>query len=97
MTVEIEFNTGRAYDNTPEFRAKAYGGPASVHISPGTPNPTRIATRISANKIVVVLEGLDLPDISQATENNFIGALEGNIPNCVHERTREVPKWLRRS
>jgi len=91
MTVEIEFLTDRPYDNTPEFRRKAYGGPPTDHISPGTSDPTRIATRVSANKIVVVLEGLDLPDMSQATENNFIGALEGNVPNCIHKRTREVP------
>jgi len=91
MTVEIEFSTDRPYDNTPEFRRKAYGGPPSDHISSSTPNPTRIATRISVNKIVVVLGGLDLPDMSRATENNFVGALEGNIPNCKHARTREAP------
>jgi len=91
MTVEIEFSTDRPYDNTPEFRRKAYGGPPGVHISSGTHAPDRITTRISANKIVVVLEGLDLPDLSQVTEDNFKGALEGNIPNCMHERTREVP------
>jgi len=91
MTVVIEFSTDRPWDNTPGFRRKAYGGPPSDHISSGTPNPTKIATRISVNKIVVVLEGLDLPDMSQATENNFVRALEGNVPNCKHERTREVP------
>jgi len=91
MTVEIEFSTDRSYDNTPGFRKKAYGGPPSDHISSGTPDPVRIATRISTNKIVVVLEGINLPDVSVATENNFITALGGNISNCIHERTREVP------
>lgn len=89
MTVEIEFSTDRPYDNTPEFRKKACGGPPADHISPGTPAPDAVVTRISVNKIAVVLEGLNLPDVSQATENNFVGAFERNVPSCTHAKTRE--------
>jgi len=91
MTVWIEFSTDKPYDNTPEVRRKIYGGSPSNHISSGTPNPTRIVTRISYNEIAVILEGINLPDMSAATENNFVNALEGNVPNCTHKRTREVP------
>jgi len=61
MTVEIEFSTDRPYDNTPDFRTKAYGGSPEAHISADTHTPDRIATRISTNKIVVVLENVNLP------------------------------------
>lgn len=92
MTVEMEFSTDRAYDNTPEFRRKAYGGPPSDLVSGAGRTPDEIRTRITVNKIVVAFEGITLPDLSSTTEDNFVTALEGNIPNCVHHKTREVPR-----